>query len=75
MNDAKSLRDNTKGLTSHAEVKDETEKLLHGMRCDRCIHDAGVREIHRRLPRAHEFERRRHDRREQSPYSCGDGEL
>lgn len=28
MNDAKSLRDNTKGLTSYAEVKDDTEKLL-----------------------------------------------
>lgn len=31
MNDAKSLRDNTKGLTSHAEVKDDTEKLLREM--------------------------------------------
>lgn len=31
MNDAKSLRDNTKGLTSQAEVKDDTEKLLREM--------------------------------------------
>lgn len=31
MNDAKSLRENTKGLTSYAEVKDETEELLDEM--------------------------------------------
>lgn len=31
MNDAKSLRDNTKGLASHAEVKEDTEKLLREM--------------------------------------------
>lgn len=31
MNDAKSLRDNTKSLTSHAEIKDDTEKLLREM--------------------------------------------
>lgn len=31
LNDAKSLRDNTKGLTSHAEIKDDTERLLREM--------------------------------------------
>lgn len=31
MNDAKSLRDNTKSLTSQAEIKDDTEKLLREM--------------------------------------------
>lgn len=31
LNDAKSLRDNTKSLTSYAEVKDDTEKLLREM--------------------------------------------
>lgn len=31
MNDAKSLRDNTKSLTSYAEVKDDTDKLLREM--------------------------------------------
>lgn len=31
LNDAKSLRDNTKGLTSHAEVRDDTDRLLREM--------------------------------------------
>lgn len=31
LNDAKSLRDNTKNLTSYPEVKDDTEKLLREM--------------------------------------------